>query len=215
MMSVKQCSTCQKETEYYCSSFQNDLCPHCITAHVIALDTRHHIVTTYRAKFNMYMHLPKQDVCLIHRSYICNKYRESELPLNESCYEPQRYPLLACVFPTKHNRQKQCSIKTFYQIKTQQHIEPIQDKGSETLSNRRVLHKGIKSDIETFQKKISQCQHEMLMKSQRVDHLLGSVLGDIIHKHKLFVQKVRLNLSCIQDYEHNFVKCVHRPVQFL
>ena len=119
MMSVKQCSTCQEETEYYWSSCQNDLCRHCKTAHVIDLDTKHHIVTTYRAKFNMYMHLPKQDVCLIHRRYICNKYRESELPKNESRYEPQRYPLLACFFPTKNNQQKQCSIKTFYQTKTQ------------------------------------------------------------------------------------------------
>lgn len=209
MMSVKQCSICQEETEYYCSSCQNDLCRHCKTAHVIDLYTRHHIVTTYRAKYNMYMYLPKQDVCLIHRNYICNKYRESELPKNESCYRK------ACFFPTKRNQQKQCSIKTFYLINTRQHIESIQDNGSETLYNRRVLLKGIKSDIETFQTKISQCQSEMLMRGQRVDHLFGSVLGDIIHKYKLFVQKVRMNLSCIQNYENSYVKCDHRPVQFL
>nr|XP_022307957.1 uncharacterized protein LOC111113957 [Crassostrea virginica] len=55
----------------------------------------------------------------------------------------------------------------------------------------------------------------MLMRGQRLDHLFGSVLGDIIHKYKLFVRKVRLNLSRIQDYEHNYVKSVQRPVQLL
>ncbi|XP_078327820.1 uncharacterized protein LOC144623258 [Crassostrea virginica] len=49
-VSVKQCSLCQGDTEYYCYGCRQDFCIQCKKLHVIDLSTKHHIVTRYTEK---------------------------------------------------------------------------------------------------------------------------------------------------------------------
>ena len=46
-VSVKKCSLCQGDTEYYCFQCHQDLCNQCKKIHVIALCTKNHNVTSY------------------------------------------------------------------------------------------------------------------------------------------------------------------------
>ena len=46
-VSVKQCSLCQGDTEYYCYGCRRDLCIQCKKLHVIDLSTKNHEVTRY------------------------------------------------------------------------------------------------------------------------------------------------------------------------
>ena len=46
-VSVKHCSLCQGDTEYYCFQCHQDLCNQCKKIHVIALSTKNHNVTSY------------------------------------------------------------------------------------------------------------------------------------------------------------------------
>ena len=55
-VSVKHCSLCQGDTEYYCFKCQ-DLCIQCKKLHVIDLSTKHHTVTSYAEKMK---YPPKQ-----------------------------------------------------------------------------------------------------------------------------------------------------------
>ena len=56
-VSVKHCSLCQGDTEYYCYKCQQDLCIQCKKLHVIDLSTKHHTVTSYAEKMK---YPPKQ-----------------------------------------------------------------------------------------------------------------------------------------------------------
>ena len=49
-VSVKHCSLCQGDTEYYCYDCQQDLCIQCKKLHIIDLSTKHHFVTSYTEK---------------------------------------------------------------------------------------------------------------------------------------------------------------------
>ena len=46
-VSVKHCSLCQGDTEYYCYGCRQDLCIQCKKLHVIDLSTKNHEVTRY------------------------------------------------------------------------------------------------------------------------------------------------------------------------
>ncbi|XP_078327698.1 uncharacterized protein LOC144623218 [Crassostrea virginica] len=56
-VSVKHCSLCQRDTEYYCYGCRQDLCIQCKKLHVIDLSTKHHIITSYTEKMK---YPPKQ-----------------------------------------------------------------------------------------------------------------------------------------------------------
>ena len=49
-VSVKHCSLCQGDTDYYCYGCRQDLCIQCRKLHVIDLSSKHHIVTSYTEK---------------------------------------------------------------------------------------------------------------------------------------------------------------------
>ena len=56
-VSVKNCSLCPGDTEYYCYGCQQDLCIQCKELHVFDLSTKHHKVTSYTEKIR---YPPKQ-----------------------------------------------------------------------------------------------------------------------------------------------------------
>lgn len=116
-------------------------------------------------------------------------------------------------------------IQTVYIAKRQQHIRTIHTIKSEALFYRPVLLSEIKSDINTFQKKIPHGQSDMLSKARKLNHLVDNVLYDLLDnafcdfnfKHRCLKQEIKMykHISQLQNYVHIYEQWAIRPLQFL
>lgn len=92
VVSVKLCSLCQRDTEYYCNSCQKDLCLVCKKIHVIDLDTKDHFVVFYRGKFNC---VSMRRKCADHPDHIYEMSCETcNIPVCSHCEEHRNHQLV-------------------------------------------------------------------------------------------------------------------------
>ena len=193
---------------------------------MIDLVTKRHKVTIYREKFK---NIHKRDIFKIgNRGIVCNKYCETcEVPVCSSWSDKNSIesPIFASIIPKKHKKHKLVAIGKAYQAKRQQYKTLIHDIRSETLDNKRVLLKRIKSnvnsDVQTCQRIISQCSSELKNRCQRFKYLIDSVKDNIFIRRRIktsySIQKKRLTqyIGRIQKYERGFEQSASRPVKFL
>lgn len=84
---VRQCSKCQENTEYFCDSCSNELCPECAECHlhVNDLKTTEHCAVIYRVYKEKVNCIPKhQEICYAHHNNVigecckpCNQIRKT------------------------------------------------------------------------------------------------------------------------------------------
>lgn len=192
---------------------------------MIDLVTKRHKVTIYREKFK---NIHKRDIFVINGGMIYNKYCETcEVPVCDSWSDKNSIgsPYFASIFSREHRQHKLVGIRKAYQAKRQQHNKLIHNIRSETLYNRRVLLKKLKSnvdaDVQACQSEISRCHSEIRKRCQRLKYIIDSVKDDVMIririKHSCSLQKKRLvqYIGRIQKYELRFEQSVYRPVKFL
>lgn len=222
-LNVKQCFLCQKYTEYFCHTCQQDLCQHCKAVHVIDLDTKHHEVKIYRNKLER---LPKHEKCVMHRKRIFKKYCETcKLPVCDSCSDPnfKKNRLLSWFSPNKHRKHKLLDIMTAYKTMREQHKDWLHNMRSETLYKARAqLNKFpsyVNTDIQTCHSTIIRCQCEIILKGQKVKNMLDNVIRHKINTYRclLLLQPKRMDqhIARIQNFEDEYEQSAIRPVTFL
>lgn len=224
-INVKKCFLCSGFTEYYCHTCQKGLCQQCKADHVIDLATKRHKVTIYSEKFNIH----KREIFVGNRGMICNTYCETcEVPVCDSWSDKNSIesPFFASIISKKHRKHQLVGIRKAYQAKRQQYKSLIHDIRSETLVNKRVLLKRIKSnvdtDVQTYQREISLFHFELNNRCQtRLKYLIDSVKDNVMIcrriKTSCLIQKKRLAqyIDRIQKYEREFEQSASRPVKFL
>ncbi|XP_078327688.1 uncharacterized protein LOC111117750 isoform X3 [Crassostrea virginica] len=210
-VSVKHCSLCQGDTEYYCYGCQQDLCIQCKKLHVIDLSTKHHIVTSYSEK----MKYPPKPV----------KTLQSQDPKQVISARSQNHE--PCVMPfTEYKPHKiippvWLSPLELSEIQRQQCSRRIYDLRGETIYYRSVLLEGLRYDRETGHKAVTiRGQSKAEMRGQVLKDLIDEVLaGDL--KDRCIIQKTRMtrHMTKLLRYYHRFEQLSEtmetRPFKFL
>nr|XP_022303175.1 uncharacterized protein LOC111110814 [Crassostrea virginica]XP_022303252.1 uncharacterized protein LOC111110814 [Crassostrea virginica]XP_022303323.1 uncharacterized protein LOC111110814 [Crassostrea virginica] len=212
-VSVKHCSLCPGDTEYYCYKCQQDLCIQCKKLHVIDLSSKHHIVTSYAEKVK---YPPKQV-----------KSSQSQDPKQVSSVRSQDPEHEPCVIPfTEHAPRKfqppvWLSPLERSEIHRRQYSDRIYRLRGETIYYRSVLLEGLKYDRETGHKAVTiRGQSKAEMRGQGLKDLIDEVLaGDL--EDRCIIQKTRMtrHMTKLLRYYHRYEqlsKTVEtRPIKFL
>ncbi|XP_078311593.1 uncharacterized protein LOC144618779 isoform X2 [Crassostrea virginica] len=213
-VSVKHCSLCQGDTEYYCYKCQQDLCIQCKKLHVIDLSTKHHTVTSYTEKMK---YPPKQ----VKSSQSGDpKQVISARSQNSDTREPCVMPLIG------HGSRKfqppvWLSPLERSEIQRLQNSDMIYHLRGETIYYRSFLLEGLRYDRKTGHKAVTiRGQSKAEMRGQELKDLIDEVLaGDL--EDRCIIQKTRMtrHMTKLLRYYHRFVQLsetmVTRPIKFL
>nr|XP_022288143.1 uncharacterized protein LOC111100487 [Crassostrea virginica]XP_022288144.1 uncharacterized protein LOC111100487 [Crassostrea virginica] len=213
-VSVKHCSLCQGDTEYYCYKCQQDLCIQCKKLHVIDLSTKHHEVTSYTEKMK---YPPKQ--------VKSSSYQDPKQVISARSQDPDNHEL--CVMPFIGHRPKKSQLPLWLspfersEIQRQQYSDRIYRLRGETIYYRSVLLEGLKHDRETGHKAVTiRGQSKAEMRGQGLKDLIDEVLaGDL--EDRCIIQKTRMtrHMTKLLRYYHRFEQLSEtmetRPFKFL
>ena len=165
-VSVKHCSLCQGDTEYYCYKFQQDLCIQCKKLHLIDLDTKQNTVTSYTEKMkfpptpvkSLQSQDPKQVMSA--QSQDPDNHGPCLIPLTE--YRPHEFLPPVWLSPLE------CS-----EILRQQYSRTIYHLRGETIYYRSVLLEGLRHDREAGHKAVTiRGQAKAEMRGQGLKYLI-------------------------------------------
>ena len=191
---------------------------------MIDLVTKRHKVTIYREKIK---NIHKGDIFVRNGGMICSEYCETcEVPV---CHPwSDKISIESPVFASrKHRKHQLVSIRKAYQAKRQQYKKLIHDIRSEKIPNECVLLKSLNSNVYTnvqsCQKKISQCHSEIKDMCQGLKYLIDSVKDNVMIRirnkysclHVLQKKRLAQYIGRIQKYERRFEQSASRPVKFL
>ncbi|XP_078321502.1 uncharacterized protein LOC111117751 [Crassostrea virginica] len=206
-VSVKHCSLCQGDTEYYCYKCQQDLCIQCKKLHVIDLSTKHHIVTSYTEKMkyppkpvkSSQSQDPKQVISARSQNpkqvkrwlsgdtkqVISAQYQNPDehepciIPFTE--YKPHKFLPPVWLSPLERS-----------EIQRRQYSRRIYHLRGETIYYRSVLLEGLRYDRETGHKAVTiRGQSKAEMRGQELKDLIDEVLaGDL--EDRCIIQKTRM-----------------------
>nr|XP_022287992.1 uncharacterized protein LOC111100415 [Crassostrea virginica]XP_022287993.1 uncharacterized protein LOC111100415 [Crassostrea virginica]XP_022287995.1 uncharacterized protein LOC111100415 [Crassostrea virginica] len=235
-VSVKHCSLCQGDTEYYCYKCQQDLCIQCKKLHVIDLSTKHHKVTSYTEKMK---YPPKQvkssqsgnskQVISVgyQNSKQIKRWRSGDLKQvigarsqDPDTHEPCVIPFI-CLRPRKFQPPVWLSPLERSEIQRQQYSDRIYHLRGETIYYRSVLLEGLRHDRETGHKAVTmQGQSKAEMRGQGLKDLIDEVLaGDL--EDRCIIQKTRMtrHMTNLLRYYHRYEQLSEtmetRPIKFL
>ena len=213
-VSVKHCSLCQGDTEYYCNGCRQDLCIQCKELHVIDLSTKHHIVTSYSEK-RKYPPKPVKTLQSQDPKQIFNA--RSQYPDNhELCvmlfieHEPQTFKLPVWLSPLERS-----------EIQRKQYSGRIYYLRGEIIYYRSVLLEGLRYDRKTGHKAVTirgQCEAEM--RGQGLKDLIDDVLAGNL-EDRCIIQKTRMtrHMTKLLRYYNRFEELSKtmetRPIKFL
>nr|XP_022312688.1 uncharacterized protein LOC111117750 isoform X2 [Crassostrea virginica] len=213
-VSVKHCSLCQWDTEYYCYGCRQDLCIQCKKLHVVDLSTKHHIVTSYTEKRkyppkpvkSSQSQDPKQVIGAHSQDH--DNHEPCVMPVTE--YKPHKFIPPVWLSPLERN-----------EIQRQQNSRRIYHLRGETIYYRSVLLEGLRYDRETGHKKVTnRGKSKAVMRGQGLKDLIDEVLaGDL--KDRCIIQKTRMtrHMTKLLRYYHRFEKLSEtmetRPFKFL
>nr|XP_022299087.1 uncharacterized protein LOC111107933 isoform X3 [Crassostrea virginica] len=209
-VSVKHCSLCQGDTEYYCYKCQQDLCIQCKKLHVVDLSTKHHKVTSYTEK----MKYPPKQV----------KSSQSGNPkqvISARSQDPDNHEPLIGHGPRKSQPPVWLSPSERSEIQRKQYSCRIFHLRGETIYYRSVLLEGLRHDRDTGHKAVTiQGQSKAEMRGQGLKDLIDEVLaGDL--EDRCIIQKTRMtrHMTKLLRYYHRFVQLSEtmetRPFKFL
>ncbi|XP_078311344.1 uncharacterized protein LOC144618665 isoform X2 [Crassostrea virginica] len=213
-VSVKHCSLCQGDTEYYCYKCQQDLCIQCKKLHVTDLSTKHHKVTSYTEK----MKYPRKQV----------KSSQSGDPkqvISARSEDPDNHE--QCVMPFIGLRPRKFQAPVWLsplersEIQRRQYSRRIYHLRGETIYYRSVLLEGLKHDRKTGHKAvIIRGQSKAEMRGQGLKDLIDEVLvGDL--GDRCIIQKTRMtrHMSKLLRFYHRFEQLSKtmetRPIKLL
>nr|XP_022288167.1 uncharacterized protein LOC111100508 isoform X2 [Crassostrea virginica]XP_022288168.1 uncharacterized protein LOC111100508 isoform X2 [Crassostrea virginica]XP_022288169.1 uncharacterized protein LOC111100508 isoform X2 [Crassostrea virginica] len=213
-VSVKHCSLCQGDTEYYCYGCGQDLCIQCKKLHVVDLSSKHHTVTSYVEKMK---YPPKQVKSSQSQDPKEVIYARSQDPDN---HEP-------CVMPFIEHRINEFLPPVLFsplersEIQRRLYSDMIYHLRSETIYYRSVLLEGLRYDCEIGHKAVTiRGQSKAEMRGQELKDLIDEVLaGDL--EDRCIIQKTRMtrHMTKLLRYYHRYEQLSKtmetRPIKFL
>ncbi|XP_078311752.1 uncharacterized protein LOC144618829 [Crassostrea virginica] len=213
-VSVKHCSLCQGDTEYYCYKCQQDLCIQCKKLHVIDLSTKHHTVTSYAEKMKYPLKQVKSSQSGDPKQVISALSQDPDN--HESCIMPFIGPR-----PRKFQPPVWLSPLERSEIQRKQYSRRIFHLRGETIYYRSVLLEGLRHDRDTGHKAVTiQGQFKAEMRGQGLKDLIDEVLaGDL--EDRCIIQKTRMtrHMTKLLRFYHRFEKLSEtmetRPIKFL
>nr|XP_022291713.1 uncharacterized protein LOC111103018 [Crassostrea virginica]XP_022291714.1 uncharacterized protein LOC111103018 [Crassostrea virginica]XP_022291715.1 uncharacterized protein LOC111103018 [Crassostrea virginica]XP_022291716.1 uncharacterized protein LOC111103018 [Crassostrea virginica] len=213
-VSVKHCSLCQGDTEYYCYKCQQDLCIQCKKLHVIDLSTKHHEVTSYTEKMkyppkrvkSLQSQDPKQIISA--QSQDPDEHGPCVIPFAE--YKPHKFIPPVWLSPSERS-----------EIQRQQYSRRIYHLRGETIYYRSVLLEGLRYDRKTGHKAVTiRGQSKAEMRGQGLKDLIDEVLAGNL-EDRCIIQKTRMtrHMTKLLRYYHRFEQLSKtmetRPFKFL
>lgn len=198
---TRQCSKCQGDTKFICTSCRRDLCSSCKEEHVIDINTIDHNVMIFRRKMTS---SPIQENCAIHTDNVYDKYCETcELPMCSSC--------------SGHTEHKKSDIKSLYDSHHQRLRKTFNVVRGKIHLYESVLMTGIKADVKTCQKEMCKGNASLILNATRLKDIVDKVLCDVELIHKCFEQnlKTHRHISSLVCSEHSFEQSAKDPVKFL
>ena len=203
-VNVNHCCQCQGDTEYYCLTCEQNLCPACKTKHSISLNTKEHDVRLYKFKNRIRY---ARELCENHPSQVYELYCDvCALPF--------------CVDCTEHKDHNVQDIMT--EFKEQKKI--INSISRETLYI--FLLATIKHGFITCKNKMAPIISEIAEELQKIRDNLGAVSIDqyisrkgikrsLTEKLRKQIANMNKHLFKVKIYDKSQHKFAHKPVQFL
>ncbi|XP_078311653.1 uncharacterized protein LOC111135301 [Crassostrea virginica] len=215
-VSVKHCSLCQGDTEYYCYGCRQDLCIQCKKLHVIDLSTKNHEVTRYIERMK-YPPKDESEESGDPDSRDSSKQVKSVRSGNSEqvmCVRSQDpVPLPIWLSPSERSG--------IHEIERRQYTESIHYLRGETIYNRLVLLERVKQDLKTGHKAVTIRGLSMAgmigqVPKNKIDEVLAGDLKDrcIIQKTRMTRHMTRL-LQYVHRYEQLSDIMVKKPIKFL
>nr|XP_022287632.1 uncharacterized protein LOC111100241 [Crassostrea virginica] len=212
-VSVKHCSLCQGDTEYYCFKCQQDLCMQCKKLHVVDLSTKHHTVTSYTEK----MKYPLKQKS--------SQSGDPKQVISARSQDPENYE--PCVMPFIGHKPKKSQPPVWLsplersEIQRRQYSDKIYHLRGETIYDRSVLLEGLRHDRETGHKAVTiRGQSKAEMRGQGLKDLIDDVLAGHL-EDRCIIQKTRMtrHMTKLLRFYHRFEKLSEtmetRPIKFL
>nr|XP_022289062.1 uncharacterized protein LOC111101074 [Crassostrea virginica] len=212
-VSVKHCSLCQGDTEYYCYKCQQDLCIQCKKLHVVDLGTKHHTVTSYTENMK---YPPKQ--------VKSSQSGDPKQVISACSQDPDNHEL--CVMPFIGHRPKKFQPPVWLSPLERSEIQRLQNSDriyrlrGETIYYRCVLLEGLRHDRDTGHKAVTiRGQSKAEMRGQGLKDLIDEVLaGDL--EDRCIIQKTRMtrHMTKLLRYYHRYEQLSEtmetRPMKF-
>nr|XP_022340949.1 uncharacterized protein LOC111135301 [Crassostrea virginica] len=215
-VSVKHCSLCQGDTEYYCYGCRQDLCIQCKKLHVIDLSTKNHEVTRYIERMK---YPPKDeseesgdpDSRESSKQVKSARSGNSEQVMCVRSRDP--VPLPVWLSPSERSG--------IHEIERRQYSESIHYLRGETIYNRLVMLERVKEDLKTGHKAVTIRGLSMAgmigqVPKNKIDEVLA---GDL--KDRCIIQKTRMtrHMTGLLHYVHRYEQLsdimVKKPIKFL
>ncbi|XP_078320664.1 uncharacterized protein LOC144621415 [Crassostrea virginica] len=225
-VSVKHCSLCQGDTEYYCYGCQQDLCIQCKKLHVIDLSTKHHTVTSYTEKMkyppkpvkSSQSQDPKQVISVWSQKpnqvkrWLSGDTKQviSAQSQDHDNHEPHKFIPPVWLSPLERS-----------EMQRRQYADRIYHLRGETIYYKSVLLEGLRYDRKTGHKTVTiRGQSKAEMRGQGLKDLIDDVLaGDL--EDRCIIQKTRMtrHMTKLLRYYHRFEQLSEtmetRPFKFL
>ena len=236
-ISIKHCSLCQGDTEYYCYGCQQDLCIQCKKLHVIDLSTKDHEVTSYTEKMK---YPPKQ----VQSSQSQNPKRvisaqsqdpskqvkrwrsgDSKQVISMRSQDPDNHePYVIPLNEPRHHKflpPVQLSSLEHIEIQRRLYSDRIFHLRGETIYYRSVLLEGLRHDLKIGHKAVTfRGQSNVKMRGQELKNMIDDVLaGDL--EDRCIIQKTRMtrHMTNLLRYYHRYEQLSEtmetRPFKFL
>ena len=212
-VSVKHCSLCQGDTEYYCYGCRHDLCIQCKKLHVIDISTKNHEVTRYIER----MKYPPKDESEesgdpdsrdSSKQVKSARSGNSEQVMSVRSRDP--VPLPVWLSPSERcEMERRLYSKMIYSIR------------GETIYNRLVMLEGVRQDLKTGHKAVT-------IRGLSLAEMIGQVPKDKIDEglygdleDRCIIQKTRMTrhmsrlLQYVYRYEQLSNIMVKQPIKFL
>ncbi|XP_078341859.1 uncharacterized protein LOC111101543 isoform X1 [Crassostrea virginica] len=213
-VSVKHCSLCQEDTEYYCYKCQQDLCIQCKKLHVIDLSTKHHTVTSYTEKMK---YPPKQ--------VKSSQSGDPKQVISARSQDPDNHE--PCVMPFIGLRPRKFQPPVWLTplersgIQRRQYSDMIYHLRGKTIYYRSVLLEGLRYDRKTGHKAVTiRGKSKAEKRGQGLKDLIDVVLaGDL--EDRCIIQKIRMtrHMTKLLRYYHRYEQLGKpmetRPFKFL
>uniref|UniRef100_A0A8B8ECL0 Uncharacterized protein LOC111133294 n=1 Tax=Crassostrea virginica TaxID=6565 RepID=A0A8B8ECL0_CRAVI len=212
-VSVKHCSLCHGDTEYYCYGCRQDLCIQCKKLHVIDLSTKNHEVTRYIERMK-YPPKDESEESGDPDSHDSSKQVKSARSGNSEqvmCVRSRDpVPLPLWLSPSERS-----------EMERRIYSERIHNLRGETIYNRLVMLKGVRQDLKTGHKAVTIRGLSMTgMIGQKPKDKIDEVLaGDL--KDRCIIQKTRMtrHMTRLLQYVHRYEQLsdimVKKPIKFL
>ena len=204
-LSIRHCSLCQGNTEYYCLGCHQDLCIQCKETHVIDLSTKGHKILSYLEKKKYQPKLEQSADQDVFRSPVKQKMPSTDPSLNQDVF---RSPVP--ISPLER-----------VEINRRQFSEIIFHIRSETIYDRCAMLEVIKRDIPNIHTKVTkEGQSEIGKLAEEVKEGIDNFLAGNIQDRSL-LQKIRMTkhfTKLVKDmyrYEQLETIMKYKSVKFL